>query len=64
MFLCFVFNFDDVVVLIKNKKKYLSTTLRQFHVRIWHRALAVELGQVGGHFGPVNTISYSPDGRS
>ena len=36
----------------------------QFHVRIWHRALAVELGQVGGHFGPVNTISYSPDGKS
>jgi translation initiation factor 3 subunit I len=36
----------------------------QFHVRIWHRALAAELGQIGGHFGPVNTISYSPDGKS
>eukprot|EP01108_Squamamoeba_japonica_P005308 TRINITY_DN416_c0_g1_i1.p2 TRINITY_DN416_c0_g1~~TRINITY_DN416_c0_g1_i1.p2 ORF type:complete len:126 (+),score=56.49 TRINITY_DN416_c0_g1_i1:63-440(+) len=36
----------------------------QFHVRIWHRSLAEELGQIGGHFGPVNTLSYSPDGSS
>jgi translation initiation factor 3 subunit I len=36
----------------------------QFHVRIWHRSLAVELGQIGGHFGPVNTLTYSPDGKS
>jgi translation initiation factor 3 subunit I len=36
----------------------------QFHTRIWHRSLAVELGQIPGHFGPVNTVSYSPDGKS
>jgi translation initiation factor 3 subunit I len=33
-------------------------------VRIWHRSLAVELGQLAGHFGPVNTLSYSPDGKT
>jgi len=36
----------------------------QFHVRIWHRSLGVELGQLAGHFGPVNTLSYSPDGKT
>ena len=34
----------------------------QFHTRIYHKVSGDELGQVAGHFGPVNTVSYSPDG--
>lgn len=36
----------------------------QFHVRLWHRSLGIELGQIAGHFGPVNSVAYSPDGSA
>ena len=33
-------------------------------VRIFHKVYEEELGTIKGHFGPVNTIAYSPDGKS
>jgi len=34
----------------------------QFRVRFFHMIYEEELGSVQGHFGPVNVLSYSPDG--
>jgi translation initiation factor 3 subunit I len=36
----------------------------QFKVRFYHTIFAEELGSVVGHFGPVNCLSFSPDGKS
>jgi len=35
----------------------------QFRVRFYHTIYGEELGSVGGHFGPVNAVNFSPDGR-
>ncbi|KCV69306.1 hypothetical protein H696_03738 [Fonticula alba] len=34
----------------------------KFETRIYHEALAEELGRVRGHFGPINTLHVSPQG--
>jgi len=34
----------------------------QFKVRFFHMIYEEELGSLQGHFGPVNVLSYSPDG--
>jgi translation initiation factor 3 subunit I len=36
----------------------------QFKVRFFHKIFTDELGSIPGHFGPVETLSFSPDGRS
>jgi len=36
----------------------------QFKVRFFHKIFTEELGSVPGHFGPVETLAFSPDGRS
>jgi len=36
----------------------------QFKVRFFHKIFQEELGSTAGHFGPVNTLSFSPDGHS
>eukprot|EP01024_Parvocaulis_polyphysoides_P036385 TRINITY_DN32355_c1_g1_i5.p1 TRINITY_DN32355_c1_g1~~TRINITY_DN32355_c1_g1_i5.p1 ORF type:complete len:329 (-),score=42.77 TRINITY_DN32355_c1_g1_i5:440-1426(-) len=35
-----------------------------FESRFCHKIYEEEFGRVRGHFGPVNTVTYSPDGRS
>jgi len=35
----------------------------QFRARFFHMIFEEELGSIPGHFGPVNVLSYSPDGR-
>jgi translation initiation factor 3 subunit I len=35
-----------------------------FQVRFFHKIFQNELGNVKGHFGPVHTLMFSPDGRS
>ncbi|CAN8062845.1 unnamed protein product [Agarophyton chilense] len=42
-----------------------TTTDRQgkFEAKIFHLVYEEELGRVKGHFGPINTVSFSPDGR-
>ncbi|KAG9301639.1 hypothetical protein G9A89_016709 [Geosiphon pyriformis] len=43
-----------------------TTGARQgkFECRFWHKILEEEVGRVKGHFGPINTISVHPDGKS
>lgn len=36
----------------------------QFKLRIFHKIYEEEVASLMGHFGPVNTLSWSPDGRS
>jgi hypothetical protein len=35
----------------------------KFEVRFYHQIFENELGRVQGHFGPVHTCAFSPDGR-
>lgn len=35
----------------------------KFEVRFYHMIHGDELGRVKGHFGPVNTCAFNPDGR-
>jgi len=35
-----------------------------FEARIYDMIFEEELGSIKGHFGPINTISYAPDGKS
>lgn len=35
-----------------------------FEARFYHKIYAEEFGNVRGHFGPINTVAFSPDGRS
>jgi len=41
-----------------------TATTEQFKVRFYHSILCHELGSVLGHFGPVNCLDFSPDGKS
>lgn len=36
----------------------------KFETRFYHSVFGHELGRVKGHFGPINTLSFHPDGRS
>ena len=35
-----------------------------FETRFYHKIYEEEFGRVKGHFGPVNSVSFSPDGKS
>ena len=35
-----------------------------FEARFYHKIYAEEFGNVRGHFGPINSVAFSPDGRS
>jgi translation initiation factor 3 subunit I len=41
-----------------------GATSEQFKVRFYNSIFGTLLGSVAGHFGPVNALSFSPDGRS
>jgi translation initiation factor 3 subunit I len=41
-----------------------QATTEQFKVRFYHSIMCHELGSVLGHFGPVNALDFSPDGKS
>lgn len=40
-----------------------SSRAGQFEARFFHQVYQTELGRVSGHFGPINTLAYSPTGR-
>ncbi|WIA20372.1 hypothetical protein OEZ85_004795 [Tetradesmus obliquus] len=35
-----------------------------FEARFYHKVYAEEFGNVRGHFGPINSVAFAPDGRS
>jgi len=35
----------------------------QFKVRFFHKVYEEEIASVGGHFGPVNTLAFHPNGK-
>lgn len=41
-----------------------TTSARQgkFEVRFYHLVFQEEIGRVGGHFGPINTLAFHPLG--
>jgi len=39
-----------------------STKSGHFQARFFHMIFEEELATVKGHFGPINTIAFSPDG--
>jgi translation initiation factor 3 subunit I len=41
-----------------------SATSKSFTIRFYHAIYGEEMGSVHGHFGPVNTLSFNPTGRS
>lgn len=41
-----------------------STVERErFEARFYHKVYENEFGSVRGHFGPINSVAMSPDGR-
>ena len=40
-----------------------STRAGKFEVRIFHKIFEEEIGRVKGHFGPINTVRFHPDGK-
>lgn len=41
-----------------------SGRVGKFEARFFHMIYQEEFGRVKGHFGPINTITFSPDGKS
>jgi translation initiation factor 3 subunit I len=41
-----------------------SARAGKFESRFFHRVFCDEVGTVRGHFGPINAVAFSPDGRA
>ncbi|XP_046379197.1 eukaryotic translation initiation factor 3 subunit I-like [Haliotis rufescens] len=41
-----------------------STRIGKFDARFFHMIFEEEFGRVKGHFGPINSVSFHPDGKS
>nr|KAG5687282.1 hypothetical protein BaRGS_001947 [Batillaria attramentaria] len=41
-----------------------STRIGKFDARFFHLVFEEEFGSVKGHFGPINSLSFHPDGKS
>merc|ERR1712098_224958 len=40
-----------------------STRVGKFEARFFHMIFEEEFGRVKGHFGPINSVQFHPDGR-
>ncbi|PIO32920.1 hypothetical protein AB205_0117200 [Aquarana catesbeiana] len=40
-----------------------STRIGKFEARFFHVAVEEEFGRVKGHFGPINSLAFHPDGK-
>jgi translation initiation factor 3 subunit I len=59
--------FDHVLLGGGQDASQVTTTSAKaggFEARFYHKVYAEEFGNVRGHFGPINTVAFSPDGRS
>jgi translation initiation factor 3 subunit I len=59
--------FDHVIV--GGGQDAMSVTLTsskagKFESKIFHKIFGEEIGGIKGHFGPINALAISPDGRS
>lgn len=41
-----------------------STRAGKFDARFFHLIFEEEFGRVKGHFGPINSLAFHPDGKS
>lgn len=41
-----------------------STRIGKFDARFFHMVFEEEIGRVKGHFGPINSLAFHPDGKS
>lgn len=41
-----------------------STRAGKFESRFFHLVFEEEFGRVKGHFGPINSVAFHPDGKS
>jgi translation initiation factor 3 subunit I len=56
-------------VILGGGQEAMSVTLTsskagKFETKIYHKVFGDEIGGIKGHFGPVNALAVSPDGRS
>eukprot|EP00958_Prasinococcus_capsulatus_P013621 scaffold1410_cov386-Prasinococcus_capsulatus_cf.AAC.1 len=59
--------FDHVILGGGQDASQVTTTSSKaggFESKFYHKVFGEEFASVRGHFGPVNTVAYSPDGRS
>jgi translation initiation factor 3 subunit I len=57
---------EEVIVAGGQSADTVTTTRvdsAQFRTRFFHLIYEEEMGNIGGHFGPVNALAYSPDGK-
>lgn len=40
-----------------------TTKAGKFDARFYHLILEEEIGRVKGHFGPINSLAFHPDGK-
>ena len=40
-----------------------TTKAGKFDARFYHLVLEEEIGRVKGHFGPINSLAFHPDGK-
>lgn len=58
---------DQVVVGGGQEAMEVTTTsarVGKFDARFFHMIFAEEIGRVKGHFGPINSLAFHPDGKS
>ena len=40
-----------------------STKIGKFDARFYHLIFEEEFGRIKGHFGPINSVAFTPDGK-
>eukprot|EP01029_Cantina_marsupialis_P024893 TRINITY_DN64_c0_g2_i1.p1 TRINITY_DN64_c0_g2~~TRINITY_DN64_c0_g2_i1.p1 ORF type:complete len:360 (-),score=104.83 TRINITY_DN64_c0_g2_i1:121-1155(-) len=62
---CFAPKLDHVIIGGGQEASDVTTAAEggNFEAKIWNYALGVEMGQIKGHFGPINALSFDPSGK-